>query len=130
MGHCMVCQRERANYEFLPRTIDALQEALELGRDDDVSDECAAELREGINRMLRKSERRRGQWSKDPWNREETITKAVFMERIVRDLREALEDAPPNQGVCDDCTDDLQGTITRMLVYDERRKGSYSKIRK
>ena len=130
MAHCMVCERDRAGTDFLTRTIDALQEALGLAPWEDVSEECAAELRQGIKRMLRNGESRGGEWSKDPWGREETMTKAAFLDSVVREMRQALEDAPPNQGVCEVCSSDLRGAIMRMLVYDESRKGPYSKIRK
>lgn len=128
MSQCMACLRERASLDFLTRTVDALQEALELAQNDDVSKELAIELQEDISRMLRQSERRRGEWSKDPWSREETIPKATFLQSIVREMREALEDAPPNQGVCEVCTGDLRVAIMRMLAYDERRNGPYSNI--
>lgn len=128
MSHCMVCCRNRAGYNFLPRTIETLEEALELAGKDDVSNECATELRLGIGRMLRQSERRGGSWSEDPWSREETVTKAVFLESTVRVLREALQDAPPGQGVCEECTGDLGGTIMKMIVDDQRRKGPWEKI--
>ena len=129
MGKCMACERERAGYDFLTRTLDALQDALELAANDDVSSQCAAELREGISKLLRDGEHRTGEWSAEPWSREETVSKTVFLESVVRDMREALQDAAANQGVCEVCTGDIRGTIMRMLVYDERRTGPYSRVR-